>query len=65
MDLQNMDINPELREVRRSTDTPEEKRHKIDALKVANKALLKSEVLESKAVRSVVEKNDRKFMKLT
>jgi hypothetical protein len=65
MDLQNMDINPELREVRRSTDTPEEKRHKNDALKVANKALLKSEVLESKAVRSVVEKNDRKFMKLT
>ncbi len=48
-----VDINAEMREVKRSTDTPEEKRHKIDALMVARNALLKSVVLESKAAQRV------------
>ena len=45
------DINVEMREVRRSDLTPEEKRHKLDALAVARNSLLKSVVLELKAAQ--------------
>jgi hypothetical protein len=46
------DINAEMREVRRNHDlTPEDKRHKLDALMVARNALLKAVVQESKSAQ--------------
>ena len=45
------DINAEMREVRRSGDSPEDKRHKLDALSVARNALLKAVVEDSKTAQ--------------
>lgn len=45
------DINAEMREVRRSGDSPEDKRHKLDGLSVARNALLKAVVEDSKTAQ--------------